>query len=113
MGLLLTDRGSCRPPLAQGIRCRYEPSPSDPPNNGTLGYAQVAPGRGTHGLDGECQRDGRSLRADPCSQGRADSLADKFSPSANRTPIVARIHRVEALGAMPAATPALTVLKAR
>lgn len=114
MGLLLTVAPWGAAPRAwYRVSAWFQLSPSNPPDNGTLGYAQVAPGRGVHGLDGECQRDGRSLPAEPCSQGRADSLADKFSPSPNRTPIVARIHRVEALGAMPVVTPALRVLTAR
>lgn len=109
MGLLLTVTPLGAAPRAwHPVSAWFQLSPSNPPDNGTLGYAQVAPGRGSHDLDGECQRDGRSLQADPCSQGWADSLADKFSPSANRIPIVARIHGVEAMGAMPVATPALT-----
>lgn len=108
---LLHSRQAAAP--AQGIGCRYEPSPSNPPKNGILGYAQVAPGRGSHGLDLECQRDGRLLQAEPCSQGRADSLADKLSPSTNRTPIAARIHRLEAMGAMTVETAALTAPRGR
>lgn len=106
MGLLLTLAPWGAAPRAwYRVSAWLQLSPSNPPNNWTLGYAQVAPGRGVHGLDGECQRGGRSLQAEPFSQGRADSLADKFSHSANRTPIVARIHRVEAMGAMPVAMP--------